>query len=207
VTRDENIGLGIMFAVPIASVSRPFCPILHLLQHHFQFTDNLEQGRHGSRIIGLVPGFGDIADMLLALMVYRTICSVDGGIESSAKMRMQMNIVIDFVIGLIPFIGDVADAAYKCNTRNVILFEQILRKRGEKRLRGTPQASMADPSLPDQFDYEAEEQSVAQNGPPPQYASRNQSRRDRRDQHDDRDVEAGQGIRQPVPARTRSDRY
>jgi Domain of unknown function (DUF4112) len=158
-------------------------------------------------IIGLVPGFGDIADMLLALMVYRTICSVDGGIESSAKMRMQMNIVIDFVIGLIPFIGDVADAAYKCNTRNVILFEQILRKRGEKRLRGTPQASMADPSLPDQFDYEAEEQSVAQNGPPPQYASRNQSRRDRRDQHDDRDVEAGQGIRQPVPARTRSDRY
>ena len=54
-------------------------------------------------IIGLVPGFGDIADMMLALMVYRTMCSVDGGVDSGLKMRMQMNIVIDFVIGLIPF--------------------------------------------------------------------------------------------------------
>lgn len=161
-------------------------------------------------IIGLVPGFGDVADMMLALMVYRTICSVEGGIDSSSKMRMQMNIIIDFVVGLIPFIGDLADAAYKCNTRNVIMFEEILRKRGEKRLRGTPQASMADPSLADEFDYQTEEQSVSQHGPPPQYTSRQQSRRERRDRYDDRDdrdVEAGRNVRQPVPARTRQDRY
>ena len=164
-------------------------------------------------IIGLVPGFGDVADMLLALMVYRTICSVDGGVDSGTKMKMKFNIVFDFLIGLIPFVGDVMDAAYKCNTKNVIMFEEVLRKRGEKRIMGTPQASMADPSLADEFDYQAEDRAVAANGPPPGYSSRQQSRRqrDRRDRRDHReedyDLEAGDSVAPPRPARTRSNRH
>ena len=168
-------------------------------------------------IIGLVPGFGDVADLLLALMVYRTICSV-GDLDSGVKMRMQMNIVIDFVIGIIPFVGDIADAAYKCNTKNVVLFEKELRKRGEKRLKGTPQANQEDWSVADEWDYADEEQRMnAQNGPPPGYSSRRDSRRDRggrddrrshrqsqrQSQRQDYDLEAGQGMTQPQPARMR----
>jgi hypothetical protein len=141
--------------------------------------------------------------MLLALMVYRTCCSVKPGLPSSLKMRMKMNIVVDFVIGLIPFIGDVADAAYKCNTRNVILLEKELRARGQKRIKGTPQANMVDPSLPDEFDYQNDEALLNErNGPPPRYSSRRESRRSRRErQHDE---EAALEVQPPLPARTRT---
>jgi len=165
-------------------------------------------------VIGLVPGFGDVADMLLALMVFRTICSVKPELDASTKMRMQINIVIDFVIGIIPFVGDIADAAYKCNTRNVVIFESVLRKRGQKRIKGTPQANQTDWSLPDQWEYQEEEERLnAQHGPPPDYTSRQPSRRDRdredrrdrRDRRDrqDYDVESGRNAPPPHPARTR----
>ncbi len=162
-------------------------------------------------VIGIIPGFGDVADMLLALMVYRTICSVEPELDSGTKMKMKFNIVVDFLVGLIPFVGDIADAVYKCNTKNVVILERELRKRGEKRLRGTPHANDPDPSLADEFDYQAEEDHMrAQHGPPPRYASQRESRRDRddrgrRDRRDqrDRDLERGDEVPSPRPARTR----
>jgi hypothetical protein len=112
-------------------------------------------------------------------------------------MRMQFNIMVDFAVGLIPIVGDLVDAAYKCNTRNVVLLEKELRSRGQKRIKGTPQANMADPSLADEFDYQNDESVLnAQNGPPPRYTSQRESRRDRRAE---RDVEAAPAM----PPRTR----
>ena len=144
-------------------------------------------------------------------MVYRTICSVEPALDHGVKMKMKLNIVIDFVIGIIPFIGDIADAMYKCNTKNVVLLETELRKRGEKRIQGTPQANQPDSSLADEFDYQAEEDLRAQNGSPPGYTSRRESRRDGRNRRDCRDrrdrrepdVEMGEEIPPPRPARTR----
>ncbi|KAK5939315.1 hypothetical protein PMZ80_008619 [Knufia obscura] len=158
-----------------------------------------------SSVIGLVPAIGDVADMLLALIVFRTCCQIEPPLKSSTRSKMQMNIVIDFVVGLIPFIGDLADAAYKCNTKNVILLEEELRERGKKRIRQSGQAYPADPSLADEFDYQGEDQIRQEHGDPPQYTSRQQSRRDRdrRDRRDDRDVEAARGVAPPRPARTR----
>ena len=160
-----------------------------------------------SSVIGLVPAVGDVADMLLALMVFRTCCQIEPPLKSSTRTKMQMNIIVDFVIGLIPFIGDLADAAYKCNTKNVILLEDELRERGKKRIRQSGQAYPADPSLADEFDYQGEDQIRAEQGNPPQYTSRQPSRRDReqgrRDRRDDRDVEAARGVTPPRPARIR----
>ncbi|ETN44810.1 uncharacterized protein HMPREF1541_09685 [Cyphellophora europaea CBS 101466] len=144
-------------------------------------------------VIGLIPGIGDVLDMLLCLMVYRTICSVEPSLDSSLKMKMKFNIIIDFFIGLIPFAGDIADAAYKCNTKNVILFENELRKRGKKRLKGTPQENMADPSLPDEFDYQAEEDARTRNGPPPRYTSRRDRARGGRRDDSTVDIESEAG--------------
>jgi hypothetical protein len=153
-------------------------------------------------VIGLVPALGDFADLLLALMVYRTCCSVKPELPASVKMRMQINVLIDFAIGLIPIVGDLADAVYKCNTKNVILLEKELRARGQKRIKGTPQANMADPSLPDEWDYQNDEAVLnSQNGPPPRYTSQRESRGSRRERQ--RDLEAGADVQRPLPARTR----
>lgn len=159
-------------------------------------------------VIGLIPAIGDVADMLLALMVFRTCCAVDPPLSSSTRARMQMNIIIDFVIGLVPFVGDLVDAAYKCNTRNVILLEKELRERGKKRLRQSGEPIPVDPSLPDEFDYQDEARMREEYGNPPQYTSRTPSRRDRRDRRDERDadLEAGRGVEPPRPARTRDTR-
>lgn len=45
---------------------------------------------------------------------------------------MYTNMALDFGIGLVPIIGDLADAWFKCNTRNNILLERFLRERGQK---------------------------------------------------------------------------
>lgn len=125
-------------------------------------------------------------------MVYRTCCSIEPELPASIKMRMVFNMAVDFGIGLVPFVGDIADALYKCNTRNVVLLEKELRDRGRKRLKGTPQANAADPSLPDEFDYQHEERLLnQQNGPPPRYTSQREAGRSQRDHRRDRDVEAG----------------
>lgn len=156
-----------------------------------------------SSVIGIIPAIGDVADMLLALIVFRTCCQVEPPLTAATRTKMQMNIVIDFVLGLVPFLGDLADAAFKCNTKNVVLLEAELRERGQKRLRQSGQPIPVDPSLGDEFDYQEEDNLRQERGNPPQYASRQQSRRDRRDRREDYDVEAGQRVAPPRPARTR----
>jgi hypothetical protein len=129
-------------------------------------------------VIGIIPGIGDVLDMFFCLLVYRTICSVEPPLDTGLKMKMKFNIVIDFLLGIVPFLGDIADAAYKCNTKNVILFEEELRKRGKKRLKGAAAENTYDPSLPDEFDHVAEDNARSRNGPPPRYNSRRDRRRD-----------------------------
>jgi hypothetical protein len=43
---------------------------------------------------------------------------------------MYTNLAIDFGVGLIPVVGDFADAWFKCNTRNNLLLEKFLTERG-----------------------------------------------------------------------------
>jgi hypothetical protein len=43
---------------------------------------------------------------------------------------MYSNLAFDFGIGLVPIVGDFADAWFKCNTRNNLLLEKFLRERG-----------------------------------------------------------------------------
>jgi hypothetical protein len=86
-----------------------------------------------SSVIGLVPAAGDVLDMLMALMLMRSMSQVEGGLPSAVKMKMLFNLIIDFVVGLVPFIGDLADAALKCNSRNVRALEEHLDKKYKPR--------------------------------------------------------------------------
>ncbi|KAH9828922.1 hypothetical protein Tdes44962_MAKER02351 [Teratosphaeria destructans] len=74
-------------------------------------------------LIGLIPAAGDAIGVALAYMIFRECCKVDGGLPSGLRMRMIINIIIDFAVGLVPFLGDIADAAFKCNTKNLRLLE------------------------------------------------------------------------------------
>ena len=80
-------------------------------------------------VIGIIPAFGDVVGVLMALMLWRKCQKIEGGLDSSTNIQMLINIAVDFVVGLVPFIGDIADAAFKANTKNVALLERTLEKR------------------------------------------------------------------------------
>lgn len=88
-------------------------------------------------------------DALLALMVVKTAMQV--GLPNDVKAKMMMNIIIDFLIGLVPVLGDIADVMYKANTRNAALLESYLREKGKKELRKSGIPLGIDPSLPENY--------------------------------------------------------
>lgn len=79
---------------------------------------------------------GDGLDCLLALWLINSAMRISGGKDAKdvKKMRnlMMANLIFDGAIGLVPFLGDIADTIFKCNTRNVVLLEHLLTKRARK---------------------------------------------------------------------------
>lgn len=77
-------------------------------------------------LIGLIPGIGDFADLILSFYVYRQAQKI--GVDRRVKRQMISNMLIDFVMGLIPVVGDAFDAVFKANTRNTRLLRNYLFK-------------------------------------------------------------------------------
>ena len=75
-------------------------------------------------ILGLVPGLGDAAGALLAGTVL--LQAVRSGIGRFTLLRMAVNIGLDALIGAVPLVGDLFDAGWKANTRNLMLLERHL---------------------------------------------------------------------------------
>ena len=83
-------------------------------------------------IIGLIPGFGDLLGGGLSLLVLVRASRL--GAPSSVLTRMAGNILFDTALGSIPLLGDLFDAGFKSNVRNVDLLEQhLLRPQETKR--------------------------------------------------------------------------
>ncbi|KAI9322202.1 hypothetical protein BX666DRAFT_587960 [Dichotomocladium elegans] len=83
-------------------------------------------------LIGLIPVVGDFAGVLLALYIVQV--SSRASLPQAVLSQMMMNIVMDFVVGLVPVLGDIMDFAFKCNTRNAVLLETYLYKRAHERI-------------------------------------------------------------------------
>ncbi|KAL1635065.1 hypothetical protein SLS58_010405 [Diplodia intermedia] len=79
-----------------------------------------------SSVIGLVPAAGDAADSALALMLYWRMTQVECHLGFGTHLHMLINIAFDFLIGFVPLLGDLMDAMYKANSKNVRLLEQRL---------------------------------------------------------------------------------
>jgi len=75
-------------------------------------------------IIGLVPGLGDLIGAGVALWIVAE--AVRLGASGVVLFRMLVNIAIDTLGGAIPVAGDVFDALWKANLKNVQLLERHL---------------------------------------------------------------------------------
>lgn len=76
---------------------------------------------------------GDFIDLFFAVRLMNKCNTIEGGLPSALRRKMIRWIVIDFLIGLVPFIGDLADAAFRANTMNVSILENhLIEKHGPK---------------------------------------------------------------------------
>jgi hypothetical protein len=73
-------------------------------------------------IIGLVPGVGDAVGALLSVFILNEARAL--GAPRSVLMRMSGNVLIETLVGSIPFAGDLFDAGFKANMRNIALLER-----------------------------------------------------------------------------------
>ncbi|TVQ29079.1 MAG: DUF4112 domain-containing protein [Wenzhouxiangella sp.] len=77
-----------------------------------------------SPVIGLVPVIGDFVGLLLSLYVLHQARRV--GASRRVQGRMIFNMLVEFVGGLLPVVGDAFDAIFKANTRNTELLRAWL---------------------------------------------------------------------------------
>jgi hypothetical protein len=75
-------------------------------------------------LIGLIPGLGDAVGVLISSYIIRE--AARAGAPTSVLMRMALNVAVEGVFGLIPVAGDIFDAAWKANQRNVALLEAVV---------------------------------------------------------------------------------
>lgn len=70
-------------------------------------------------VLGLFPGIGDAASAVLSVALLGAALRL--GAPRIILARMGLNIAVDYVVGIVPVLGDVADAFYKANRRNLTL--------------------------------------------------------------------------------------
>lgn len=79
-------------------------------------------------LLGLFPGLGDSFSLLFSLYILWIAYKLR--VPFKMSMKMIRNIGIDYIIGLVPLVGDVADFYYKANVKNMELLREYLRTAG-----------------------------------------------------------------------------
>ena len=78
-------------------------------------------------VIGLIPVLGDT--ITSAAAVYPIWVAERHGLGRTVQARMAFNVLVDWLTGLIPIAGDLFDAAYKANLKNLALLEAAAEKK------------------------------------------------------------------------------
>jgi hypothetical protein len=82
-------------------------------------------------LIAFVPVIGDVAGIVLGVII--VLAGIGAGVSVPTLLRMMLNVGVEALMGLIPFVGAVFDMAYKANNRNVALIEADLADRAATR--------------------------------------------------------------------------
>lgn len=75
-------------------------------------------------LIGLIPGVGDTIGALLS--TYIIIAAARRGASVWTVARMLGNVAVETTLGAVPILGDLFDAAFKANLRNMDLLGETL---------------------------------------------------------------------------------
>ena len=75
-------------------------------------------------IIGLIPGGGDVFGAILS--IYIMYSGIRIGVPRATVNQMFKNILLEFIVGSIPVVGDLFDIVWKSNQRNVKLIEESI---------------------------------------------------------------------------------
>ena len=81
-------------------------------------------------LVGLIPGFGDTTTSLVSF--YILVSAVRHRVPKITLLRMGFNIAIDYVVGSLPVVGDLADAWWKSNHMNIDLLRKHATVAGEE---------------------------------------------------------------------------
>jgi len=76
-------------------------------------------------IVGLLPGAGDLVTGFFSVMIL--LHSVRLRIPKVVVARMVLNTGLDLLAGAVPLVGDLFDAGFKANLRNMVLLERHAR--------------------------------------------------------------------------------
>lgn len=75
-------------------------------------------------ILGLIPGFGDLAGAALAGWIVTTSARL--GAPRPVLARMLLNVAVDAIVGTVPLLGDLFDVSLRANVRNAALLDRHL---------------------------------------------------------------------------------
>lgn len=81
-------------------------------------------------ILGLFPGLGDALTSIISLLIVHHAWQT--GASPFTLARMIGNVAADFLLGSVPFVGDLFDVAFKANRRNARLLEQHLKRQNDR---------------------------------------------------------------------------
>ena len=77
-------------------------------------------------IVGIVPVVGDTLGVVAGL--FPIYIAYKHRLGWQVQLLMALNLLIEWLIGVTPVLGDVADIWYKANLRNVALLERAVSK-------------------------------------------------------------------------------
>lgn len=77
-------------------------------------------------IIGLIPGVGDVVTTLLSSYVIWEARNL--GVSRTAIWRMLSNLAIHATVGAVPIVGDLFDAFFRVNQRNMRIVRAQLQR-------------------------------------------------------------------------------
>ncbi|CAN5732960.1 hypothetical protein BH18ACI4_BH18ACI4_22100 [soil metagenome] len=89
-------------------------------------------------LVGLIPGVGDTATTLASLYILTS--AVRYRVPKVTLLRMGLNLGIDYAVGALPLVGDIFDAWWKSNQKNI----DLLRKRATVSAREAREGKISD---------------------------------------------------------------
>lgn len=73
-------------------------------------------------LLDIIPGFGNIISTGTSLYLFWLAYKI--GVPANVYMRMLWNVFLDYLLGVVPFLGILFDAFFRANIKNFTMLEK-----------------------------------------------------------------------------------